>query len=182
MRVPHAQGVSSALRSLRGAATKALKGLNQTAAQRMAKGDYAAAEAVAAKGREIRQFQREVEELRKRWREIRGTGGSKPKSATTPLWAYYQPILQGLVEAGGEALPSDLERLVERIMATSLQPGDKSPMAGERERWRVMLRRARKALIAEGWIEDGNRKLWEITDSGRRAAEKPITGDPRTSK
>jgi len=71
-RVPHAQGVDKALRSVRLAAEKALKGLNQAAGQQMSKGDYTAAEALAAKGKEIRQFLAEVEAVRKRWREVRG--------------------------------------------------------------------------------------------------------------
>ena len=70
-RVPHAQGVDKALRSVRLAAEKALKGLNQAAGQQT-KGDYTAAEALAAKGKEIRQFLAEVEAVRKRWREVRG--------------------------------------------------------------------------------------------------------------
>ena len=39
------------------------------------------------------------------------------------------------------------------------------------ERCRVMVRRSRKALVAEGWIEQGSGSVWRLTDSGRRAAE-----------
>lgn len=181
-RIPHAQGVVKALRSARAAAQKSLKGLNLAASQRMAKGDYATAETLAGRGKEIRQFQSEVEALRKRWREVCGAGGHAAKKSTTPLWTYYQPILQGLVQAGGECRRTDLEAHVERLMGASLQPGDRAATARGRERWRGMVRRARKPLIAEGWIEDGAGKLWRITDAGRKAAEQSSGKDPGERK
>jgi hypothetical protein len=172
-KIPHAQGVSRAIRSVRVAAKKALKGLNLAAGQRMAKGDYATAEALAAKGKELRQFQEEVESLRKRWREVSGGGGGAGKKTTTPLWLYYQPILQALAQAGGECRRAELEPRVERVMGASLKAGD---------RWQVMIRRARKPLAAEGWIEPGTGKLWRITPSGRRTAEQPMSKDPAERK
>lgn len=178
-RVPLARGVRQGLRALKVATRKALKGVNQVAGQRMAKGDYATAEGLAATGREVRQFLTEVDALAKRWREVSGSrGGKKPKSANTPLWGYYQPILQALDKAGGECRRTDLEAHVERVMASAFQPGDREATRGGRERWRVMVQRARRPLIAEGWLEDRGGKVWGITDSGRRAAEKPLRSDP----
>ena len=58
MKLPHGQGVVRALRSVGVATKRTLKGLNQTAAKRMGKGDYAGAEMLAAKGREIAQFRK----------------------------------------------------------------------------------------------------------------------------
>jgi hypothetical protein len=175
-RIPHARGVGKALRGVKGAIVRSVKGLNQAASQRMAKGDYATAETLVAKGKEIRLFQAEVEALGKRWREV--TRGSKSSSGGTesPLWAYYQPILQALVESGGECRRNELEPLVERLMSAALQPGDRQAMARGRERWRVMIQRARKALVSEGWIEARSGKDWRITDAGRRAASKPLEG------
>jgi hypothetical protein len=181
-RIPHAQAVVKALRSVRTAAQRSQKGLNVAAGQRMAKGDYATAEILAARGKEIRQFQSEVEALRKRWREVCGATGGASGKAATPLWQYYQPILQGLVQAGGECRQAELEKQVDRLMGAALQPGDRNAMARGRERWRVMVRQARRSLVAEGWIEDRSGKLWRITDSGRKAAEQPIAEDPGTRK
>ncbi len=176
-RIPHARGVAQALRSVRAAAQKSLKGLNQAASQRMAKGDYASAEALTVSGKEIRQFQSEVEALRKRWREVCGAGRHVAKLSLTPLWVYFQPILQGLVRAGGECRRADLDAHVERLMSASLHPGDREAMTRGRERWRVMVQRAHKPLVAEGWIENGTGPVWRITDVGRRAADKPIGED-----
>lgn len=173
-RVPHAQGVSKAIRLVRVAAKKALKGVNRVASQRMSRGDYATAETLAAKGKEIRQFETEIEALRHRWRVVCDAGGRGTKKSATPLWSYYQPVLKALVEVGGVALRSDLETGVVRLMSAMLQPGDREPLGRGSERWQVMIRRARKHLVHEGWIEDRSGKTWRITDAGRRAAERPV--------
>lgn len=172
--VPHAAGVAQAIKGVYIAAQKSLKGLNQVAARQMAKGDYSTAELLAGRGKEIREFQTEVQALRKRWREVCGGGAAAAKKPKTALWAYYQPILQGLVQAGGECGLPELEPLVERIMESSLQPGDLEPVSKGRERWRVMVQRARRPMVGEGWIEARPLKVWRITDDGRKAAAKAV--------
>lgn len=183
-RIPNAREVGQALNAVRAAAKRALRGLNQSAGQLMAKGDYAGAEALAAKGREVQQFQSEVDALRKRWRTLRGTGGDSgpTRQGTTPLWAYYQPILKSLSAAGGESRIAELEVEVERILVGALQPGDRRETGQGRERWQVMIRRARKHLVAEGWIADKPGPVWRITETGRRAAEKPLGPPTRLAK
>ncbi len=179
MKIPHGQGVTHALRNVRAATKKALKGLNQVAAQRMAKGDYTSAEALAAKGREIGQFQQRMDESLQAWREVSGRGpkgGKAPQGETTPLWGYYQPILRAIAGAGGECARSDIEATFEKFSDGLLQLGDRRLMSGGRERWKVMIRRARKSLRAEGWIAPGVGPTWKITEAGRRAAERVITG------
>lgn len=181
-RVPHARGVAKALRSVRAAAQKALKGLNLAASQRMAKGDYLAAEMLAAKGKELREFQAETEALCKRWRDVAGTGGGAARTTATPLWGYYQPVLQALVQASGECRQSELEAHVVRLMGPSLQPGDHAPASRGRERWQVMVQRARKPMAVEGWIQRRTGKPWKITDAGRQAAEQPTSMEVGTRK
>lgn len=178
MKIPQANEVVKALRVLRSSTRKSLKALNSDAGRRMAKGDYATAEMLADKGKEIRGFQSEIEVLRKRWREVRGGSDRAAKKATTPLWQYYQPILKALVQAGGECRRSDIEPKVEQLISASLEAGDRLAMGRGRERWQVMIHRARKPLIAEGWIEADSGKLWRITAAGRRTAEQPMTKDP----
>jgi hypothetical protein len=175
-RIPHAREVDQSIRAVRATVKGALKGVNAAAAQLMAKGDYASAEALVATGREIQEFQSEVDSLRKRWRELRGTGGGggDAKMLTSPLWAYYQPILKALVEAGSEARREELEPAVERIMGSTFQPGDRDVMARGQARWQRMIRRARKQLVAQGWLEEGSGAVWRITAAGRQAAKKSL--------
>ena len=176
-RLPNPTRVDKALRSTLTASKNVLKDLNALAGQVMAKGDYEAASALADKGREIREFQVEVQALQGKWREIRSNrAGRKPRSKTTPLWGYYQPILQALEETGGEASRRDLEPIVERIMRVHFEPGDTDRNARKQERWRTMIQRARKHLIEENWIEIGKGKAWRITSAGRRAARAARAG------
>jgi hypothetical protein len=55
-----------------------------------------------------------------------------------------------------------------------LQLGEPDALAGGYESWRVMIRRARKHLVAEGWIEDRTGPIWRITEAGRKAAVRRI--------
>jgi hypothetical protein len=68
-------------------------------------------------------------------------------------------------------------RRSEKTMAASFQSGDRTPLARGRERWRVMVQRARKPLLAERWIESGGGPVWRITDTGRKAADRPLSKD-----
>jgi hypothetical protein len=176
-RVPHAQSVRHALREVQTTAKKALKGLNQVASQRMAKGDYMTAERLAVKGKEIQQFQSEVDTIVKHWREICGGMDRKAKKSATPLWNYYQPILQALVTLGGTAHRRDLEGQLEHLIAPTLLAEDRVLMAGGRERWRVMVQRARKSMVGEGWVANGVGPTWRITESGRHAAQRSFIAD-----
>jgi len=182
MKIPHGQGVARALRGVRVATKKALKGLNQAAAKRMGRGDYAGAEALVAKAREIGRFEQQTNELLQVWRQLSGRGpkGATPvKGEATPLWAYYQPILKAILRAGGDCTRTDIEEALERSSDSFLTPGDRGPMPSGRERWKAMIRRARKPLKAEGWIHDGPGSRWRITEAGRRAAERAPTTSPQ---
>lgn len=175
-RIPGAREVNKALRSLKSAIRKSLKQLNEIAGQRISKGDYAAAEEWVAAGKILRQFQAEAKALNDRWRDI-CKGAGKEQRAVTPLWAFYQPILAALVELGGEAAQDELEIKVEDLVTVSLLDGDRTTMARGRERWRAMVKRARKPLAAEGWIAKEGR-VWRITEAGRKAAANTVSRDP----
>jgi hypothetical protein len=171
-RIPHARDVDKALKAVKSSAKAALQGLNRAAGAKMSAGNYSAAEALALKAKELQQFQVQVETLRMAWRALnRGTASKTGVTKATPLWSYYQPILKALSDAGGKGTLAELEPQVEQQLSAQLQPGDHQTMAGGRERWRVMVRRARKHLISEGWIEKRKDSIWQITEKGRRAAE-----------
>lgn len=171
-RVPGRREVGSALRSAESAVKAALKELNQQAGQLMARGDYAGAEGLASRGREIQTFLAEVKGLQQRWKGLtRGAGASGQVGKTAPLWLYYQPILKALVELDGEGTRQAIEPIVERLMKDSFEPGDTQPMARGKLRWQVMVQRARRHLATEGWLEPESKRVWRITAAGRKAAE-----------
>ena len=138
----------------------------------MSKGDYTSAEAWAAKARELQQFSDGVESICNRWREVSSGRATGTKKAVTPQWQFYQPILKALKDCGGEATLLQLEPAVERNMGPVLQAGDRVLMARGRARWKVMIRRTRKHLVHEGWIESRSGPTWRITDSGKIFADK----------
>ena len=175
-RVPLGQQVTKAIRGLRGAARKAIKAVNQRAAQRLSRGDYRTAESLVAKAREIQQFETDIDALRTRWREI-SSGASGGKKPVTPLWQYYQPVLRAIVTAGGSMPLADIETAVGQAMSGSLLAGDVATGPRGKERWRVMVQRCRRPMTAEGWLEKRPGKNWRITEAGRKAAERPLKTD-----
>lgn len=179
-RVPRGQAVRKAIRSVRQATQQSLKALNTYASQRMAKGDYAAAESAAAKGKELRAFMSDIETLRKRWREVSGSSGAKKE--VTPLWTLYQPILQAIIDAGGECRRDVIETAIARTLGPTLLPGDREKNIRGRERWQLMVKRALKAMAGENWVEYQGSWTWRTTDAGRRAALKPSLEGSLTGK
>ena len=171
-KVPNAGSVTRAIQAVRQAVKRLLKAVNIAAGKRMAKGDYVGAEALAAKGREVVQFQGEVDALLKRWREVQGARGHVAKGPLTPVWQFYQPVLQALVQVGGEARRPELEPAVEKLMSATLQAGDREMLPRGRECWREMVRRTHKPLVAEGWLEKKGGLTWRTTEAGRKAAER----------
>jgi hypothetical protein len=175
MKVPDAQKVKKALTQADKAIKTCLRALNQNAAKLMARGNYNGAQGLASVGTEIQSFRAEVEALRKKWSQIGGNRKDKgSQNSATPLWAYYQPILQALVNLGGEARRPDIEPQVEQLIKPKFQPGDQDPMSHGRSRWQVMIRRAHRPMVKEGWLENRVGKTWKITAAGRQAAKAEV--------
>lgn len=182
-RIPHAREVAKAMRTLKASVKTAWNGVNRAAGKVVAKGDYGAGEELAARGRKVKEFLGSVDALDREWRALaRGSHGVEVKasSARLPQWEYYQPILQALVELGGQGRKSEFEPVVERLLAGRFQAADRELMSGGRERWRVLVHRARRHLRAEGWIMDGASAAWRLTADGRRAAQGQLM--PRVAK
>ena len=98
-------------------------------------------------------------------------GGS---SESTALWEYYEPVLRALESLGGEATRREIEQRVEPELTSLLKPGDRRTMARGNPRWKVMVSRARKHLVREGFLEEATGVKWRITPAGRRVARGEI--------
>ena len=173
--IPNKRAVSQAIRSVRRALKQTIKEINQTAADLAKKGAYERAKAAMTKGRELIEFREEIAGVEQKWKQVCGSDKAQNAGSgdvSLAAWQYYAPIARSLVALGGKASLSDLEAEFLRQMEPHLRGGDRSHMAGNRERWRVMIRRARKHMIKEGWLVSRNSKLWEITAAGRQVAEK----------
>jgi hypothetical protein len=173
-KITHSPEVARALKNTAKATDKALKGLNRAAAARMSRGDYDAAQALAAKGREVKEFRGALIELQARWKTLSKGNTKQPraqKEDVTPLWGYYHPLLKSLLAAGGEARWEDIETRFRKDHAFQLLSGDRAIMRRGWERWKWMILRARKPLKEEGWVALTRKKSWKITDAGRRSVE-----------
>lgn len=178
-RIVGARDVDAALKSTMSTVKSCLNGVHQKAAHAMGKGKYEVAEQFIVRGKEIQVFQLELGVLRNKWRALKsGNSAIGKKSEVTPLWQYYQPILKALVELGGKGTREDISPHVEKLMRPNFLPRDTDKMSGGRQRWSIMIRRARKHLTTEGWLEVGGGKNWSITPEGRKAAAAALLHEP----
>lgn len=170
-KVPGAGGVERAIRNVKREIKGSLKQIHLHASKLLSRGNYTGAQALVDIARLVDAFELEVETLRGKWRSLGGGGtGSAAKAETTPLWEYYRPILQALSSADGQASTPDLLRRLEPVLVKALKPQDLEAMSNGRPRWQVMVRRARRPMRKEGFIEPGGGKEWRITIAGRKAA------------
>ena len=104
---------------------------------------------------------REILRIEQRWKQVCGSSKAQNESsqdAPLPAWQYYSPIARSLVALGGKASLGDLEAEFLRQMEPHFHVSDRSQMANGRERWQVMIRRARKHMFREGWLSSGSGK------------------------
>jgi hypothetical protein len=102
------------------------------------------------------------------------------KDETTPLWEYYRLILQALEALNGQATRQQIEEYLEPRVAAALKPGDLKASGRRRlARWRVMVRRARKEMVKQKYLEDRTGTAWRITALGRDVARGDVTAAER---
>ena len=170
MKVPGGANVNKSLMSLRKSLKECLAQVNQEAGMLLSKGRYARAESLVNVAKSVDTFHVEVAGLHTRWKEFKGEPQGTTKVPQTPLWEYYQPILQALVDFDGTARIAEIEPAVELLMKDRLVEGDLSIRGHGRARWQVMIRRARKHMVKEGLLDSETGKDWKITQQGRKAA------------
>jgi hypothetical protein len=173
--IPNKRAVSQAIRAMHRTLKQTIKQINLAAADLAKKGNYERAEAAMAKGRELMRFREEIIGVEQKWKQVCVSGSAKTegsKEVSIAAWQYYAPILRSLVTLNGTASLKDIEAEFLRQMNSHLRSGDRATLAGGRERWQVMIRRARKHMIKEGWLSAKSNTLWEITAAGRKVAEK----------
>jgi hypothetical protein len=165
--------VENALKSAQKQVRQALNDVNRQAGKTVAKGDYTGAELLVEVAKKIQGFQVEVDALLVRWKAINSGNQDEKKEIgdITPLWKFYQPILKALIALGGEARRHAIEAHLESSFADKLLPGDLKPTRGGIPRWKVMIKRAGKPMLKEGFLDGGSVKTWRISREGRRIAQ-----------
>lgn len=97
------------------------------------------------------------------------TGSKLPKGIKTPGIRYRYPILQALVDLGGQGKTSIvLERVYEQ-MKDSFVPADLEELSSvETPRWNNTARWERYKMVKKGLLrKDSPNGVWEISEKGR---------------
>jgi hypothetical protein len=171
MKTPRAANVDRALQALSREVKACVKAINQQAAKLLARGRYGDSERLVAAGKAAIDFGTRVAALRADWKALRSSQPEASRSETTPLWQYFQPILDTLIALGGEATHDDLERAVGARLEQVLKAGDRLEIKPGVPRWKWAFVRARNPMIREGFLAKAKKGEWRITTEGRKAAQ-----------
>jgi len=103
-------------------------------------------------------------------------GSRLPRGLKTTDKAYYRPILKALIDLGGKASVHDVLVRVENAMKGLLNETDRQPISSNpnEPRWENTAKWARKrmTMMKPPLLKpDSPRKIWEITEAGRRFLE-----------
>ncbi len=164
--------------------------LNEEGAQAFKAGDYGTARRAIEEATRLSEFREKVKALQKEWasfpaqkpehrRARRTSRGRLPRGLRTPEDAFRGPILQALVELGGQAPLGKVLELVEKRMAHALTKHDLEPLPSNPRmiRWRNTAQWCRNSLVREGLMKgDSPYGIWEISEAGREWLERASPG------
>jgi len=159
--------------------------INEAGSEAFQKGAYDEARRMIEIATRLAEFRAKVKALQDEWGSVfaaRAPEGKKKRRRTKRLArnlrtgedAFRRPILEALVELGGRADMSKVLELVERKMQGVLNKYDRQPLPSDPKtiRWRNTAQWCRNTMVREGLLRsDSPRRIWEITERGRRALE-----------
>lgn len=181
--------VDAAFRILLEEIQAVVDGLNEEGASALKAGNYEAARNAIEDATKLAAFRENVKVLQREWqtlfeaarkptRLVRKTNRSPLlRGLRTPEGAFRRPILEALVELGGEAPIDDVLALVEKKMERQLNEYDWQPIPSNSQvvRWRHTARWCRQVLVQEGLMRsDSPRGIWAISETGRKALQEGI--------
>ncbi len=104
------------------------------------------------------------------------TGSVSSRLSFTPVYYYWVPILQSLVELGDSAPKHKVIELVGKKMQGLLKPADYEPLPHSPAiRWENRVAWQRLNMLRQGLLADNcPRGIWEITPKGRTWLEEQI--------
>ncbi|MCS7165951.1 MAG: winged helix-turn-helix domain-containing protein [Candidatus Calescibacterium sp.] len=121
----------------------------------------------------IKEFEKKlilfIEELKKQY-ETEGeylddSTKNKPKS----MEFYIIPILEALIELGGEATVKEVLKRVYNKVKDDLSQKDRDKLKSGQIRWENTAQWARKKMVEEGLLSSSSpRGVWEITEKGKK--------------
>ncbi len=112
------------------------------------------------------------------WKALKANTGTERKpairQATTtpghfPPRGFWKPILQILVDKGGNAPIEDVIKELEKRLKAQLLPGDWESNADGTYKWDKQANFQRLAMVHKGLLANNSpRGIWGITDQGRQ--------------
>jgi hypothetical protein len=135
--------------------------------------------------KKVKAFKEKVENLKSEWDAIfsgvsymptkNGSGRKKKRSRLkrglrTPEEKFILPILEALVELGGEAHASDVLKLVHAKMKNILNTYDYEDLSSNNQkRWENTTQWVKYKMVEEGLLDRNvPRGVWRITEKGRK--------------
>jgi len=170
MKIPGKREVDNALKQTTREIKSALRQINHQAARLVSRGDYEGAQSLVELGKQVSQFGSETEALHAKWQNLR-EDRNEAAIVRTPLWKYYRPILRALIALNGEAYVAEVEEAAKPFLSEILSPEEMAMMTGGKLVWKRAIRRARRHMINEGFLESGTALRWKITAEGRQVAQ-----------
>jgi hypothetical protein len=169
--IPGGKEVERSLKQSLNDVKASIKQTNLYAGKLVSRGDYAGVEELISVAQKMSEFGLELKALTDRWQEIVGKQSlkGKEKENPMPLWQYYTPTLQSIVNLGGSAKIEEIRHDIES-KAGSLFPVTETIRKGDQPRWVSMVRRALGAMEKEAFVKR-IKKEWQITPTGRKASE-----------
>lgn len=172
MKVPKRAQVDNAIRGVKRQVRSTLKAVNLQAGKLLARGRYAEAEELVRIGRGIDAFEARVDDLRKEWRSLTTSAkAGREGGEQTPLWRFYHPVVRALLSVGGTATLAELEKAVPPFLEGQATPADMAPGPRGVPRWKVMLKKSRRPMIKERFLEPVPGKRWQLSAEGKRLAQ-----------
>lgn len=194
MTIENSLSVDDSFKYLISAIRSELKGITRKSMEAIENGDFETVRLPLERAAKIPKLLDKINEIQTEWiilsgqtgqtkavettppttsREARAERARKPRLARgtlTPNSAYTIPILQSLIEAGGEAQKSEVIRKVSAFMAGTfnkfdIQPPDAHPKT---PRWQIKFDKIRVSLISKGLLaSDTDSGVWKISKKGR---------------
>lgn len=159
-KVPASGQVTRALKTARKEVKAALMRINEEAAKHLARGHYSKAEDLVGLAKAVKAFEKEFGRIQAEWVNLRPNARG-PTPAQAPLWEFYRPISRALLSLGEEATTPQVIEAVRPLLGE---------MGDSEERWIQKVRRAKRAMTTEGFLQPKSGRYWQLTDSGKRLA------------
>lgn len=94
---------------------------------------------------------------------------SRAPGKLTPPKDFWRPILETLVERGGQEYAQEVVKSVERKMKSQLKPGDFESNLDGSSKWEKQVNFQRLKMVHEGLLaRNSPRGIWQITEQGKQ--------------